>query len=756
MELLCLCLIGCTIYLFVTIQKLQQKIQDLEWRFSLFKQTIQRHERTKESPNDAVSYEQSDSKESLTPEIPSSASMVSQPFAKGIPSRPLPPRPPAPTMMPPNRPPQKSLPIHTPNTKGTLEQLVGGKVIAILASLLVFIGLLFLGTLAYQGLSSELKGLFLITISVAITGVGVFLAIKYPNPFSISLAGCGTGSLFITIFIIHIFFGLLNDAVAMSCVLIWVIASLFLSKLINHPALSYIAHFGVITNCIYAFATLTDSHFGFVLLYQLITIIVLLVSNLFFTKKTYLFGLLLTQFLCLIEGFVMIGAFFPSLLRTSTPALPLAVILGAFILQFLLLSTFNYMVTSANTHLEHSSVLLQIFNTIIWVTALTTQIIIPFYYQLPSTQRISRLGYILLIGVFIIIIHMVLSLMKAKILTFKNPLLMANTLITVPTVLLFLFIKTIIDIETNSLQMIKIVVPFFLLFGFLLIIFYYLYHANEFIVFANISFGIEVFIALFYNLFEIQRFHGVFLPVLLTATVLFGLMIFLWVQQKITRFHFAPYAIAGITILQFCFFPIFNGFNTQTLIAQLLVSIVAYIIWYATTEQSLKTVLYINEGYVLLFGLTILNHSNNSPIIKLLIGVLVIILAFMRLSQHIQNRTIHKEQLFTAIKFTLITLSVFHAFGVRENFIISIICMLTALLCIIGGFILKGKHLRTYGLILTILCVLKLALIDIAFVDTILRFVAMILAGIICFIISAIYAKFDKKLTEEEQEEHSH
>ena len=72
--------------------------------------------------------------------------------------------------------------------------------------------------------------------------------------------------------------------------------------------------------------------------------------------------------------------------------------------------------------------------------------------------------------------------------------------------------------------------------------------------------------------------------------------------------------------------------------------------------------------------------------------------------------------------------------------------MLTALACIVLGFIGKANALRLYGLILTMFCVIKLVTFDVTNLNTLLRVVALIIGGIICFIIIAIYSYTSKKL----------
>jgi uncharacterized membrane protein len=69
----------------------------------------------------------------------------------------------------------------------------------------------------------------------------------------------------------------------------------------------------------------------------------------------------------------------------------------------------------------------------------------------------------------------------------------------------------------------------------------------------------------------------------------------------------------------------------------------------------------------------------------------------------------------------------------------SLACMFIALVIISLGFWSRAKALRLYGLTVVIVCVLKLVTYDIMDLDTIMRVVAFIGGGIICFGISALY-----------------
>lgn len=80
--------------------------------------------------------------------------------------------------------------------------------------------------------------------------------------------------------------------------------------------------------------------------------------------------------------------------------------------------------------------------------------------------------------------------------------------------------------------------------------------------------------------------------------------------------------------------------------------------------------------------------------------------------------------------------------------LISFTCLFTAGLCIVLGFRIQNKPIRTYGLILIILSVLKMVTIDVASTDSIVRVAAFIGGGLLCFFISWGYNRLDKDVGE--------
>lgn len=96
-------------------------------------------------------------------------------------------------------------------------------------------------------------------------------------------------------------------------------------------------------------------------------------------------------------------------------------------------------------------------------------------------------------------------------------------------------------------------------------------------------------------------------------------------------------------------------------------------------------------------------------------------------------------------KFTIYILACLIKFD-TVNYLISVIGLVVAIACISIGFSMRHKEFRIYGLVLSLICVAKLILLDISYNTILLRPVGFVVAGLLCFAISWIYSRLEKKI----------
>ncbi|WCA41734.1 DUF2339 domain-containing protein [Actinomyces oris] len=74
--------------------------------------------------------------------------------------------------------------------------------------------------------------------------------------------------------------------------------------------------------------------------------------------------------------------------------------------------------------------------------------------------------------------------------------------------------------------------------------------------------------------------------------------------------------------------------------------------------------------------------------------------------------------------------------------LMSVLVLLTGGACIVFGFRARLTILRHYGLTLVLLSVLKLAVVDVASQNSIIRVISLAAAGVVCFVLSLLYNRF--------------
>ncbi len=101
------------------------------------------------------------------------------------------------------------------------EENLGGKVMGIVAAVLVFIGLFLFGSLMYERLGDPARVASLFLVSFLLLGAGLFLERKHKSWFTTSLVGCGFGAVYISLFITSLYFQLFSVEVLYLLLMFW-------------------------------------------------------------------------------------------------------------------------------------------------------------------------------------------------------------------------------------------------------------------------------------------------------------------------------------------------------------------------------------------------------------------------------------------------------------------------------------------------------------------------------------------------------
>lgn len=117
--------------------------------------------------------------------------------------------------------------------QGNLEGTIGRNLFAVLASVLVLIGVgVFISTI-YEQIPELVKIIAIYAFGFLLLGVGLLLYRKNSNRFWLGVASCGLAELLVSIITSHSYFGVLSLMGTFALVLVWIVGSFVLTKF--HP-----------------------------------------------------------------------------------------------------------------------------------------------------------------------------------------------------------------------------------------------------------------------------------------------------------------------------------------------------------------------------------------------------------------------------------------------------------------------------------------------------------------------------------------
>lgn len=167
-----------------------------------------------------------------------------------------------------------------------------------------------------------------------------------------------------------------------------------------------------------------------------------------------------------------------------------------------------------------------------------------------------------------------------------------------------------------------------------------------------------------------------------------------------------------------------------------------------------STFILVGAGVSMLFkpdfsALTIARHTlaGSEPIALGLVILTTTALSIANLKK-LYTVTIADERVtswYNGIKLSIVLFAILHSLH-AVNFVISIAGIVLAVLFIIIGFKFLLKGCRLYGLVVSLLCVIKLAMFDIQYDSSIMRPVGLLVSGLLCFGISWIYSRLERKI----------
>ena len=484
-----------------------------------------------------------------------------------------------PVKKPPNRPQFKSF-----------ENWLGTRLFNVVASLMIFIGLVLFCTLGYEYITDTMKMAAMFVVSSAFIALGTFFTRQNKSVFSLGLTGCGFGAFFISILLSHVYFHVLTDVAAFGLLLVWAIFALYMSKKLDSVMLSVTTHIGTAVSICFAFSLgFSAEKIILPVAYQMAAIAVIIIGNIFCCKKTYRFGLFMSELLLIYTSIVMCVTFG----RDSViPDMVSPVFSGIiFAVQLISISFVSYLISISTAalgteepklkNLDDIIFLAHISNKILWALGIITTVGVASYLILKNGFGIDGLVYPTLAVCTATVAHFLVTLFMSEKLNFNEKLSNLSIWFTSIIVTIALFTQAAARDTLHGLPFV------FVYIGFVMLVIRYtknkaLNHLAAFLI------GCEMLYMIFYGYFAIEN---VVISIVYMVSV--GVEILLhWFmqsgesrQRRFTFFKIAEYLWISVSII-----PInvseFSDISFPLILSEFaLMNIIAYILKYAGRNE---------------------------------------------------------------------------------------------------------------------------------------------------------------------------
>lgn len=634
--------------------------------------------------------------------------------------------------------------------------------IGVIAAIMVFIGILFLGFLIVPTLSDVMKMLLMFVLSLALTAAGFGLTRYKKNPFSVTLLGCGSGSLFISIMVAHAYFQVIPDVAAFALLLVWMAGSLVLVKVSDSLLMSIIVHVGMIFSLCFAYTIgMSGDKVLLLLIYQALSVGIITAGNLICYKKTYRFGLFASFALSLIASISILNYYAEAVAQGNTGSLPVAI--AAMIIQGIgavLLSYFLYTSILAVKN-KTTRTFLQCLNKLLIVALF---FVVGYLFPLDILNLLFPSGepwlytasYVALMvaavcALVFVLAHGAVSLfLRKKHQTDPSFEMISLIILGIYAVLVLLY--TFYSCQIYYPDSFRIPAIVFIALGF-----FFVAHQTKDKSYTYLAFGVLAldFVIMIEEGYAVLVNFNMLIVALVYLCFYIAILVYEWScldkdkQQKML----ITLKTTILVVYELSILAIVGSADIRGVFTLLAFSAAFVIIFAAKLDtrqdksRTFSTVIQVH-ALVLVFldALYIASGIEESIdiILYLVLALLGIALLGFVLYRIIQANSKRYNWIaaVVGVGFSTMIISVISGLSnwLDVPYVFSLTLMATALLCIAGGFFSRLKPLRLYGLILILICVLKLVTLDIGNAETIMRVVTFIAGGLMCFGISAFYS----------------
>lgn len=632
------------------------------------------------------------------------------------------------------------------NVQKDKEALVGKYIIGALAAVLIFIAAISFIGLVWNRMTPEVK-LFIISMAgILLSALGFKLIKTWKNPISSIILGTGAGLLFIAILSANMAFHLIGNNMSILLAGVWAVFFIISSQYTNLFFTTIIAYIGSYITLLLGLGLMqTDREFFMLILFTSVLSAIMIYTALQKSKTELVINIILP-----LASYttILIRCFMDGLLGSEQLLHSYAGQVVVIIILYLLMNMFYHIINLAYTNIAPAylgvSAVITIFTGLfisylgsnylnlkaltcyilfftvnllqfvinsvffkkieIWLTRYYIGVLVFASMLINIKMNYSPVG-IVLIGLILII--------SEKIFKREHQSLLAGLIVLLDSLFLLIYNSDNLVCSVYGLMQIGLMV--YVLWKTTGSKNYKLYNALKvmgIVVIIINCFGIPSNIINFINGPDINRYTGNAIGYLLAVGVTITLL-------KIGYFK-------NWKCEEFQFF----GINDKL-----------------EDDKEMQILIYVLSTGLYFYGLQKIAFADN-PFLQLIFTLGTIAIALIQSKTILSGkvRNVPFAGIWIVFKYLMLTWTILWAFLDLNiiSVVYSIVGLLVAIGCISAGFLLKNRNIRLYGLVLTIIMVAKFILVDLMQENSIVRVLALIAGGSLCFLISFIYNKLSE------------
>jgi hypothetical protein len=626
------------------------------------------------------------------------------------------------------------------------EALVGKYIVGALAAVLIFIGTISFISLVWNRMTPEIK-LFLISLAGSIlTGFGFWLIRTRKNPITSIILGTGAGLLFIAILSADLAFHMIGNNMAILLAGIWAVLFIVSSRYTNLFFTTIIAYIGSYITLILGLMLLQgDTELLLLIVFTSAISAVMIYTTLKKKKVEFITGILLSflSFTTILIRCYMDGLLGAEQLLDSYVA-QMAVIVIIYLLMNIFYKEMNHAYIKAiPAHLGVGAV--TSISTILFINYISHN-----YFNLKAVTCYALFFIINLIqftlnNICYKKIELWLTRYYAVLLVFASMLINVEVY-KVPTGIIIIGILLIVSEKVFKREHQGLLIGIIIFLDSLLLLFNY---SDNLIcsVYGLLQIGLMGYVLYKntglknYTLINTLKTFGVIVIIINSFGIPTNIINFINAASLSKYVHNAiGYMIAVIVtiiLLKIGYFKDwksdeFNFFGKNDTLKN---------------DKSMQVLIYLLSTGLYFYGLKEIADADK-PFLQLLFTFGTIAIAFIQSKIILLGNGRNKPLIgiWIVIKYLMLTWTILWAFLDLDivSVAYSIVGLIVALCCISAGFILRNRNIRLYGLVLTIIMVAKFILVDLNQENSIIRVLALIAGGGLCFVISLIYNKLSE------------